>query len=506
MARRSPPGPAGPLPAPLLTLDGGRVTGAATPPAAPPPSSGSLAELPFRNAAQAPREILFGRREPEALGAGAGGTARWRDVSCAEFAAEVLALAKGLIAHGLRPGDRLGIMCRPRYEWTLVDFAAWAAGLITVPVYHTASPDQASWVLSDSGARACVAEGVREARTVTAVRARLPALEHLWQLTAISANRNSAIGQISADGRGVPDEAVAERRAALSPRTAATLIYTSGTTGVPRGCVLTHGNLLAEVDAALEALGPVFADPAPGERPSTLLFLPPAHVLGRIVALGCVRARIRLGHAPSLRTEDLLADLASFRPTFLFAIPYLLEKVFNGARARAEELGKASSFDRAARVARRYGAAAEARQHGAAHGPGLGLRAARSLYDTLVYRRVRAALGGRVRYVICGGSPLGRRLGTFYEGAGVSVIEGYGLTETGAAVTVTPPEAPRIGTSAGRCPAPRCGSRPTGRCWCAAPRCSAATGTPPGAGWSRPPTPRAGWPPGTSAPSTRTAT
>ncbi|RKN39183.1 AMP-dependent synthetase/ligase [Streptomyces hoynatensis] len=453
MARESPPRAAGTLPAPLLTLDGGRVTGAATPPVARPPDSGSLADLPFLNAGQAPDEVLFSRRfsrgDPGAeggRGGGGNGDAGWQDVTCAEFAAEVLALAKGLIAYGLRPGDRLAIMCRPRYEWTLVDFAAWAAGLITVPVYHTASPHQASWVLSDSGARACVVEGVREARTLTAVRHRLPVLEHLWQLDAISAHQNSAIGQISAYGRGVPDEAVTERRANLMPWLAATVIYTSGTTGVPRGCVLTHANLMAEVDAAIEALRPVFAEPTPGERPSTLLFLPPAHVLGRIVTLGCVRARVRLGHAPSLRTEDLLADLASFRPTFLFAIPYLLEKVFNGARARAEELGKAGSFDRAARVARRYGAASEARQHGGVHGPGLGLRAARSLYDTLVYRRVRAALGGRVRHVICGGSPLGRRLGTFYEGAGVSVYEGYGLTETSAAVTVTPPDAPRIGT------------------------------------------------------------
>ena len=225
----------------------------------------------------------------------------------------------------------------------------------------------------------------------------------------------------------------------------ATLIYTSGTTGRPKGCVLTHGNFFAEVDNATELLHPVFRSVST-EPASTLLFLPLSHVFGRMVAVGCLRARVRLGHAPSIATDDLLADLAGFRPTFLLAIPYVLEKVYNTGRATAEKLGRAASFDRAARIAQAYGEAAVAHRIGAGPGPSLGLRLAHALYDPLVYRRIRAALGGKVKYAICGGSPLGKRLAAFYAGAGVMVFEGYGLTETTAAATVTPPLRPRLGT------------------------------------------------------------
>ncbi|MEO3755948.1 AMP-dependent synthetase/ligase [Streptomyces sp. B6B3] len=421
---------------PQLSTENGRVTQAYVPAFASPIEEGSLADIPFFNARHAPDDVVLSRKEQD-------GT--WRDVSCAEFASEVLSVAKGLIAHGLKPGDRLAIMSRTRYEWTLLDFAAWAAGLITVPIYPTSSSHQVAWILRDAEVRACVVERVEEARTLISLRHELPDLEHLWQLTAFSGGERSAIAHIAAAGRTVPDSAVAERRALLAPWLAATLIYTSGTTGDPKGCVITHGNLFAEVDNAIELLYPIFRE-VTDEPASTLLFLPLAHVLGRIVAIGCVRARVRLGHAPSIRTEDLLADLAGFQPTFLFAIPYLLEKVYNTGRAMAEKMGRASSFDRAARIARRYGAAAEAEQHGTGSGPGLALRATRSLYDALVYRRVRAALGGRVKQVVCGGSPLGGRLSAFYEGAGIAVYEGYGLTETTAAATITPPNAQRMGT------------------------------------------------------------
>lgn len=420
----------------LRTEEDGRVTQAYVPPFASPVQQGSLADVPFVNAYEAPDAVAFSRKHRD-------GT--WRDVTCAEFAAEVTAVAKGLIAHGLGPGDRLAIISRTRYEWTLLDFAAWAAGLITVPVYPTSSPQQMSWILRDVGVRACAVEGVDEARTLVAIRHELPELEHLWQLTAVSGTRPGAIGQIAAAGRGTGAGAVAERRARLGPGLAATVIYTSGTTGTPKGCVLTHANVFAEVDNAIEMLYPIFRE-VTDEPASALLFLPLAHVLARVVAIGCIRARVRLAHAPSTASGDLLADLASFRPTFLVAIPYLLEKVYNTGRATAEKMGRAASFDRAASVARRYGTATEAAQHGTGSGPSLALRAARSLYDALVYRRVRAALGGRVRQVVCGGSPLGPRLGAFFEGAGISVYEGYGLTETTAAATVTPPNRPRIGT------------------------------------------------------------
>ncbi|OKK15431.1 long-chain fatty acid--CoA ligase [Streptomyces sp. NBC_00341] len=408
----------------------GTVQQVSVPAFAPPVRRGSLAEIPFDNAREAPADAVLSRKQPDGS---------WQDVTAAEFAGEVLAVAKGLIAEGLRGGDRIAIMARTTYEWTLLDFAAWAAGLVTVPIYPTSSAFQARWILQDSGAAACAVETAEQARVISQERKQLGGLTHLWQFDT------GVLGRLKTAGRDVPDDAVAARRATLEPETPATLIYTSGTTGRPKGCVLTHGNFYAEVDNAIELLHPVFKSVSKYPA-STLLFLPLSHVFGRMVAIGCLRARVRLGHAPSIQTEDLLADLAGFRPSFLLAIPYVLEKVYNTGRATAEKMGRASSFDRAARIAQRYGQAVEAAEHGTGPGPGLGLRAARALYDPLVYRRIRAALGGQVRYAICGGSPLGSRLAAFYAGAGIEIFEGYGLTETTAAATVTPPLRPRLGT------------------------------------------------------------
>ncbi|MDA5281619.1 AMP-dependent synthetase/ligase [Streptomyces sp. NPDC054904] len=388
------------------------------------PQRGSLGDLPFDNAREAPNEAVLARKAPD-------GT--WHDVTAARFAAEVLAVAKGLIAEGLRAGDRLAIMARTTYEWTLLDFAGWAAGLVTVPIYPTSSASQARWILHDSGAVACAVEDTAQARIISAERGNLPGLAHLWEFDT------GAVARLVKAGEHLPDALVHARREARTPDTVATLVYTSGTTGQPKGCVLTHANFFAEVDNAVGLLHPVFKS-VTEEPASTLLFLPLSHVFGRMVAVGCMRARVKLGHAPSIRTEELLADLAGFRPTFLLAIPYVLEKVYNTARATAERMGRAASFDRAARIAQSFGETVEGKR------PGMGLRAAHALYDPLVYRRIRAALGGRVRYVLSGGSPLGRRLAAFYTGAGVEVFEGYGLTETTAASTITPPLRPRLGT------------------------------------------------------------
>ncbi|MFE9801976.1 AMP-dependent synthetase/ligase [Streptomyces goshikiensis] len=409
---------------PFKTVVDGVVREVIVPPLAAPPGYGSLGDIPFDNALDAPAEAVLARKDRD-------GT--WRDVSAVEFAAQVLAVAKGLIAEGLREGDRLAIMARTTYEWTLLDFAGWAAGLVTVPVYPTASALQARWIIQDSGAVACAVEDTEQARLISSERANLPGLAHLWEFDT------GAIERLVKAGERIPGALVHARRAARTPDSVATLVYTSGTTGQPKGCVLTHANFFAEVDNAVGLLHPVFRS-ASKEPASTLLFLPMSHVFGRMVAVACLRARVRLGHAPSISTEDLLADLAGFRPTFLLAIPYVLEKVYNTARATAEKMGRASSFDRAARIARRYGESAEGKR------PGLGLRMARALYDPLVYRRIRAALGGHVRYVLSGGSPLGRRLAAFYTGAGIEVFEGYGLTETTGASTVTPPLRPRLGT------------------------------------------------------------
>ncbi|SFY52223.1 AMP-dependent synthetase/ligase [Streptomyces sp. F-1] len=407
----------------------GSVREAVVPPFAAPVQRGSLADLPFDNAAADPDAVVLSRRLPEG---------RWTDLTAARFAAEVLATAKGLIAEGLAPGDRIAIMARTTYEWTLLDFAAWAAGLVTVPVYPTSSVFQTRWILHDSGAVALVTETARQASALGPELQHLPDLKHLWVM------EKGHVERLSDAGVRVPEAEVGVRRGMLGPDTLATLVYTSGTTGRPKGCALTHGNFFAEVDNAVELLYPVFKQK--DDDPSVLLFLPLSHVFGRMVAIACLRARVRLGHAPSLKADDLLPDLAAFRPTCLLTIPYMLEKVFNSARAKAESGGRAAVFDRAAAVARRYGEALQARQSGSGEGPGRALRTQRGFYDPLVYRRIRGAMGGRVRHVICGGSPLGRPLAAFYAGAGIEIYEGYGLTETTGATTVTPPLKPRLGT------------------------------------------------------------
>ncbi|WAZ23353.1 long-chain fatty acid--CoA ligase [Streptomyces cinnabarinus] len=422
-------------PAPTLVepetrrLDG-VVREAYVPPFAPPVSHGSLGDLPFDNALAVPDKVLLSRRTED------GG---WTDVTATRFAEQVLAVAKGLIAEGLTPGDRIAVMARTTYEWTLLDFAAWAAGLVTVPVYPTSSVFQTRWILQDSGAVALVTETVAQAAALGPELDRIPDLRHLWVM------EKGHVDRLAEAGAPIPDQEVDVRRGMLGPATLATLIYTSGTTGRPKGCALSHGNFFAEVDNAIELLYPVFKSRS-NEEVSVLLFLPMSHVFGRMVAVACVRARVRLGHAPSLQAEDLMADLAAFRPTCLLAIPYMLEKVYNAARAKAEAGGRLTMFDRAAAVAGRYGEAMEAKQHGTGSGPGRALAMARTFYDPLVYRRIRNAMGGRVRHAICGGSPLGRRLAAFYAGAGIEIYEGYGLTETTAAATVTPPLKPRLGT------------------------------------------------------------
>ncbi|GHH89480.1 AMP-dependent synthetase/ligase [Streptomyces capillispiralis] len=408
----------------------GVVREASVPPLAKPVRHGSLADLPFENASAAPDAVVLSRKTADG---------RWHDVTAGRFAAEVMAVAKGLIAEGLMPGDRIAVMARTRYEWTLLDFAAWAAGLVTVPVYPTSSVYQARWILHDSGAVALVTETAGQAAALGPERPHLPDLRHVWTI------EKGHVEELAQAGTHLPDPEVEVRRGMLVPDTLATLVYTSGTTGRPKGCALTHGNFFAEVDNAIELLYPVFKART-SEEASVLLFLPMSHVFGRMVAIACVRARVRLGHAPSLNSEELLPDLASFRPTCLLAIPYMLEKVFNTARARAEAGGRLTTFDRAASVARRYGEAVEAQQTGTGPGPSRALKTARVFYDPLVYRRIRNAMGGRVRYAICGGSPLGRRLASFYAGAGIEIFEGYGLTETTGASTVTPPLKPRLGT------------------------------------------------------------
>ncbi|CAM5330697.1 long-chain acyl-CoA synthetase [Streptomyces pilosus] len=401
-----------------------------SPPIALEPARGGLADVVFRHAEEDPSRVALGRKDA---------TGRWRDVTAAEFRDEVLALAKGLLAGGVRFGDRVAVMSRTRYEWTLFDFALWAVGAQVVPVYPTSSAGQCYWMLHDAEVTAAVVEHEDHAMTIATVIDRLPRMRRLWQLDA------GAVQELYDAGAHLGDEVVHRHRRAVTPDSVATVIYTSGTTGRPKGCVLSHGNLMYEADTVVARWEPVFRSRR-GEETSTLLFLPLAHVFGRMVQVAAIRGKVRFGHQPQLHAAALLPDLAAFRPTFFLAVPYIFEKVFAAARRKAEREGRAGPFEKAVDVAVRYAEAVEAKAWGIGPGPSASLRMRHQLFDKLVYTRIRAAMGGRIRHAMSGGSAMDRRLGLFFSGAGVHVYEGYGLTESTAAAVANPPERTRFGT------------------------------------------------------------
>ncbi|QGK69422.1 AMP-binding protein [Allosaccharopolyspora coralli] len=358
----------------------------------------------------------------------------WVDVTAADFAAQVLAVARGIIAAGLEPGDRIGLMSRTRYEWTLLDFAIWAAGCVTVPIYETSASDQVEWILSDSGARALFVETGTHRVEVDKVVDKLPDVRHVWQIDGpTDSGAAGAVDELTALGADVADSDVRDRSNGVKADDTATLIYTSGTTGRPKGCELTHRNLLAEIRADLDAFPQLMQ---PGN--SMLMFLPMAHVLARAISIATVYARLTLGHTADIK--DLVTDLGSFRPTFVLAVPRVFEKVYNTAKHKAHSGGKGKIFDAAEATAVEYSKA----QDGS--GPGIALKAKHLVFDKLVYGKLRAALGGRCIAAVSGGAPLGERLAHFYRGIGVPVLEGYGLTETTAAATVNVEGDAKIGT------------------------------------------------------------
>ena len=384
------------------------------------PATGNLTDDVVTNAEQAPDAVVFSRPGPD------GG--EWRDVTAAEFLAEVRGVAKGLVAAGVEVGDRVALISKTRYEWTLLDYAIWFAGAVTVPVYETSSQEQIGWILSDSGARAVVAEGAEHVARVTAVRSELSELNHLWSFA------DNAVEVLTSLGADIDDAELEKRRTSATPLDLATLIYTSGTTGRPKGCMLTHGSFMFELTVATDELDALFES----EGAATLLFLPLAHVFARIIQVGAVKKRVRLGHSSDIK--NLLADLQVFRPTFILAVPRVFEKVFNTASQKAAAEGRGAIFDRAAETA-----IAWSRAQDKGRVP-LRVRAAHAVFSRLVYAKLRDALGGRCEYAVSGGAPLGERLGHFYRGIGLSILEGYGLTETTAALCVNTPEATRIGT------------------------------------------------------------
>ncbi|MFD7088590.1 MULTISPECIES: AMP-dependent synthetase/ligase [unclassified Streptomyces] len=394
------------------------------------PHVGGLADAVFDHAVDDPRRIALGRKDERG---------QWWDMTSAAFRDEVLGLAKGLLAHGVRFGDRVAIMSRTRYEWTLFDFALWAVGAQSVPVYPTSSAEQVYWMLYDAEVSACMVEHEDHAMTIGSVIDRLPRLKRLWQLDA------GAVNELFAAGAGIDDEVVHRHRKAVTPDSVATVIYTSGTTGRPKGCVITHGCFMFEADTVLGRWEPVFRAKA-GDEASTLLFLPLAHVFGRMIEIAAIRGRVKLGHQPVLQASALMPDLVAFRPSFILAVPYIFEKVYHAARRKAETDGRAGPFDKAVEVAVRYAEALEHRAFGLGPGPSATLRVQHQFFEKAVYSKVRDALGGRVRHAMSGGSAMDRRLGLFFAGAGVTVYEGYGLTESCAAATANPPERTRYGT------------------------------------------------------------
>ncbi len=367
-----------------------------------------------------PQRVLFGRRE------GSG----WADVTAAQFLAEVDAVAKGFVAVGVGVGDRVGIMSKTRYEWTLCDFALWSIAAIPVPIYETSSVDQVEWILADSQAVGCVVETKAHAWRLGVVRDRVPGLKHLWQLEGTEGP--TAIEQLTEAGRDVSDAELVTRQSVLGENVIATLIYTSGTTGRPKGCMLTHGNFVTECSSALVTLPELFAGDA-----STLLFLPLAHVFGRMIQVAVVMKGCKLSHSDPAR---LVKDLAAVQPTFVLSVPQVFEKIFETARRKATADGRGGIFEKAAQTAIDYSRSLD---HGRP-GPLLALRHA--IFDRLVYSKLRAAFGGKVDLAISGGAPLGERLAHFFRGIGVTVLEGYGLTETTAAATVNTVTGQRIGT------------------------------------------------------------
>lgn len=385
------------------------------------PEAGNLTRDVVRHASQTPDRVLFSRPSaaPDAPG--------WEDITAAAFRDQVTAVAKGLIAAGVEAGDRVAILSRTRYEWTLLDYAIWFAGAITVPVYETCTAEEIAWILHDSGTRAIVVEGPEHADRVAGVRDGLTELRHVWSLS------DDAIGGLARRGEGVGDVVLQERRDAAGPDDLATLIYTSGTTGRPKGCMLTHGNFDAELTAATESLAELFDDDA-----ATLLFLPLAHVLARVIQVGCVRKGVRLGHSSDVRA--LPVDLRAFAPNFVLAVPRFFENVYNTASQQAAADGRGASFDKATQVAIAWSRARDQQR------PRPVLEIQHRVFDRLVYRKLREALGGRCTFAVSGGAPLGERLAHFYRGVGISILEGYGLSETTGAVAVNRPDATKIGT------------------------------------------------------------
>ncbi len=383
------------------------------------PDDANNSDSVFRHAQESPNAVLF--NVPT-------GSGTWRDVTATEFARTVTDVAKGFIASGIELGDRVAIMAPTRYEWAVLDFAIWAAGGCTVAIYDSSAAEQAKWILQDSGTKLLILDNDKHRKVIDEITpGDLPDLRERLQID------QGAVDDLIARGKDLDDEQVHNRRKQVNAASPATLIYTSGTTGRPKGVMLTHANLYAESRSDRIALGRYVA---PGKK--TLMFLPMAHVFARAVALAAFDAEVTVAHTSDWST--LVEQFAHHRPNFVLSVPRVFEKVYNGARQKAQDEGRGKIFDAAADTAIAYSEALET------GGPGLILKTKHALFDKLVYGKLRAALGGNCEAAVSGGGPLGAHLGHFFRGVGVTIYEGYGLTETTAAVSVNTPEHIRVGT------------------------------------------------------------
>jgi long-chain acyl-CoA synthetase len=383
-----------------------------------PQVRGSLSDLPVRNGTSRPRDVAFCKPS--------SGT--WLDVTNAEFLADVRALAKGLMAAGIGPGERVAIMSKTRYEWALSDFAIWTAGAVCVPIYETSAAQQLGWIVKDAGCAAVILETPTHAKVLAEAQTDLPELRKVWQIDA------GGLDQLRESGQQITDEALESRRSQVVRADVATILYTSGTTGRPKGCQLTHDNFMALAENATESMKAVLDV----EGSSTLLFLPLAHVFARFIEVICVHAGVRMGFNSDIK--NLVADFGTFLPTFILSVPRVFEKIYNSAEQKAVSGGRGRIFKAAAATAIAW---SQAHENGK---PGAWLRARHAIFDTLVYGKLRGSLGGKVAYAVSGGGPLGPRLGHFYRGIGLTVLEGYGLTETTAPATLNTPDLIKIGT------------------------------------------------------------
>jgi long-chain acyl-CoA synthetase len=382
----------------------------------PVPTVGNLSDAIADRAVREPERVLVSRPLGD----------QWQPVTAQELDSEIRGVAKGLMDRGVGLGDRVAIMAKTRYEWTILDFAIWYAGAVSVPIYETSSPDQVKWILEDSGARLLIVETSALAELVAPIK---PA-----SCRTIMVITDNALNDLTKLGVDISDTELETRRRTALPDALATLIYTSGTTGNPKGVCLTHANFISECSNVVGYANDIFLK----EGGSTLLFLPIAHVFGRMIEIGCLTAGLHLAHCGDI--SRLPQDLASFKPTLVLAVPRIFEKVYNGAQTKAEDSGKGKIFAKASDIAVAYSEGLDS------HKISLRTRALHAIFDKLVYAKIRAGLGGRIDAAISGGAPLSPRLGHFFRGAGVNILEGYGLTETTAGASLNVHRAQKIGT------------------------------------------------------------